>query len=94
MTPTIVLKDGKVVLVTGSPGGRTIINTVLRVVLGVTEYGLTGRAGGRYARASTISGCRIARRSRQRRRQPTARCSAALTARIEATQVTTGGRAG
>ena len=29
MTPTIVAKDGKVVLVTGSPGGRTIINTVL-----------------------------------------------------------------
>ena len=43
MTPAIVLKDGKVVLVTGSPGGRTIINTVLSVVLGVTEYGLTGR---------------------------------------------------
>jgi gamma-glutamyltranspeptidase/glutathione hydrolase len=43
MTPTMVLKEGKVVLVTGSPGGRTIINTVLGVVLGVTEYGLTGR---------------------------------------------------
>jgi len=43
MAPTMVLKDGKVVLVTGSPGGRTIINTVLSVVLGVTEYGLTGR---------------------------------------------------
>lgn len=43
MTPTIVVKDGKVALVTGSPGGRTIINTVLAVVLGVTEYGLTGR---------------------------------------------------
>ena len=28
MTPTIVSKDGKVVLITGSPGGRTIINTV------------------------------------------------------------------
>jgi gamma-glutamyltranspeptidase/glutathione hydrolase len=42
MTPTIVTKDGKVVLVTGSPGGRTIINTVLAIVLGVTEYGLTG----------------------------------------------------
>lgn len=42
MTPTIVTKDGKVVLITGSPGGRTIINTVLSVVLGVTEYGLTG----------------------------------------------------
>ena len=43
MTPVIVLKNGKVVLVTGSPGGRTIINTVFTVVLGVTEYGLTGR---------------------------------------------------
>jgi gamma-glutamyltranspeptidase/glutathione hydrolase len=43
MTPTMVAKSGKLVLVTGSPGGRTIINTVLTVVLGVTEYGLTGR---------------------------------------------------
>ncbi len=44
MTPTMVIRDGKVVLLTGSPGGRTIINTVLSIVLGVTEYGLTGRA--------------------------------------------------
>jgi gamma-glutamyltranspeptidase/glutathione hydrolase len=43
MTPTMVIKDGKVVLLTGSPGGRTIINTVLSVVLAVTEYGKTGR---------------------------------------------------
>ena len=43
MTPTMVLKDGKVLLLTGSPGGRTIINTVFTIVLGVTEYGLTGR---------------------------------------------------
>lgn len=43
MTPTMVVRDGRVVLVTGSPGGRTIINTVLTIVLGVTEYGLTGR---------------------------------------------------
>jgi gamma-glutamyltranspeptidase/glutathione hydrolase len=43
MTPTIVARDGKTVLITGSPGGRTIINTVLTVVLGVVEYGLTGR---------------------------------------------------
>jgi gamma-glutamyltranspeptidase/glutathione hydrolase len=43
MTPTIVARDGKVVLLTGSPGGRTIINTVLTIVLGVTEYGLNGR---------------------------------------------------
>ena len=43
MTPTIVTRNGKVVLLTGSPGGRTIINTVFTIVLGVTEYGLTGR---------------------------------------------------
>jgi gamma-glutamyltranspeptidase/glutathione hydrolase len=43
MTPTIVTKNGRLVLITGSPGGRTIINTVFTVVLGVTEYGLTGR---------------------------------------------------
>jgi gamma-glutamyltranspeptidase/glutathione hydrolase len=44
MTPTLVLRNGKVVLMTGSPGGRTIINTVLTVVLGIVEYGLNGRA--------------------------------------------------
>src|SRR6185503_12329757 len=33
MSPTIVLKDGKPFLVTGSPGGRTIINTVLQVIV-------------------------------------------------------------
>jgi gamma-glutamyltranspeptidase / glutathione hydrolase len=43
MTPTMVTKDGKLVLLTGSPGGRTIINTVFTIVLGVTEYGLDGR---------------------------------------------------
>jgi len=36
--PTIVEKDGRVVLVTGSPGGRTIINTVLCIVLGVVDF--------------------------------------------------------
>jgi len=39
-SPTIVLKEGKVHLVTGSPGGRTIPNTVLWVVLNVLEFGL------------------------------------------------------
>jgi gamma-glutamyltranspeptidase/glutathione hydrolase len=43
MTPAMVVKDRKLVLLTGSPGGRTIINTVFSIVLGVTEYGLTGR---------------------------------------------------
>jgi gamma-glutamyltranspeptidase/glutathione hydrolase len=43
MTPVIVTKAGKVVLITGSPGGRTIINTSLNVVLNVTAWGLNGR---------------------------------------------------
>jgi gamma-glutamyltranspeptidase/glutathione hydrolase len=43
MTPTIVSKGGKVVLITGSPGGRTIINTVFTVVLNVTEFGMNVR---------------------------------------------------
>lgn len=37
-TPTLVMRDGRVVLVTGSPGGRTIINTALCVVLNVLEF--------------------------------------------------------
>ncbi len=40
MSPTILLKDGKVFLVTGSPGGSTIITTVLRVVTGVIDHRL------------------------------------------------------
>lgn len=38
MTPTIVAKDGRPVLVIGSPGGRTIINTVFQTVLNVLSY--------------------------------------------------------
>ena len=38
MTPTIVAKDGKPYLVIGSPGGRTIINTVFQTVLNVIAY--------------------------------------------------------
>lgn len=38
MTPTIVAKDGKPVLLIGSPGGRTIINTVLQIVLNVIDH--------------------------------------------------------
>ena len=40
MTPTIVLKDGKPFLVIGSPGGPTIINTVLQVILNVVDFGM------------------------------------------------------
>ncbi|NOJ39432.1 gamma-glutamyltransferase [Bradyrhizobium australiense] len=38
MSPTIVLKDGKPVLVTGSPGGSRIISAVLQVVVDVLDY--------------------------------------------------------
>jgi gamma-glutamyltranspeptidase / glutathione hydrolase len=38
MTPTIVLWNGKPVLVLGTPGGATIINTVLQVMLNVLVY--------------------------------------------------------
>jgi gamma-glutamyltranspeptidase/glutathione hydrolase len=37
-TPVLVLKDGRPFLVTGSPGGRAIINTVLCIVLNVVEF--------------------------------------------------------
>jgi gamma-glutamyltranspeptidase / glutathione hydrolase len=38
MTPTIVVQDGKVRLVLGSPGGGTIINTVLQTILNVLVF--------------------------------------------------------
>jgi gamma-glutamyltranspeptidase/glutathione hydrolase len=38
MTPTLVTKDGRLVLVTGSPGGPTIINTVLQIVTNVIDH--------------------------------------------------------
>lgn len=37
-TPTLIYKNGKPVLITGSPGGRTILNTVLCVVVNVIDY--------------------------------------------------------
>lgn len=41
MSPTIVAKDGKPVLIIGSPGGRTIINTTLQVILNVIDHKMT-----------------------------------------------------
>lgn len=41
MSPTIIAKDGKPVLIVGSPGGRTIINTVFQSIVGVLDYKLT-----------------------------------------------------
>ena len=40
MTPTILAKDGRLFMVTGSPGGRTIINTVLQTILNVVDFGM------------------------------------------------------
>jgi gamma-glutamyltranspeptidase/glutathione hydrolase len=41
MTPTIVLKDEQVFLVVGSPGGRTIINTVFQTIVNVLFFHMT-----------------------------------------------------
>ncbi|PJA97048.1 MAG: gamma-glutamyltransferase [Ignavibacteriales bacterium CG_4_9_14_3_um_filter_34_10] len=40
MTPTILLKDGKPFLVIGSPGGSTIITTVLQIILNVVDFNM------------------------------------------------------
>ena len=40
MTPTIVVKDGKPLFAIGSPGGPTIINTVLHVIVNVIDFGM------------------------------------------------------
>ncbi len=40
MTPTIIAKDGRLVAVVGSPGGRTIINTVLQVILNQLDFNM------------------------------------------------------
>ncbi len=40
MTPTILVKDGKLFLVIGSPGGPTIINTVLQVIINVIDHNM------------------------------------------------------
>ena len=43
MTPTIVVKDQKPFLILGSPGGSTIITTVLQVLMNVVDYGMNIR---------------------------------------------------
>ena len=40
MTPTIVLKEGKPFLITGSPGGSTIITTTLQTILNVVDHNM------------------------------------------------------
>ena len=41
MTPTIVEKDGELYMTVGTPGGSTIITSVLQTILNVHEFGLT-----------------------------------------------------
>jgi gamma-glutamyltranspeptidase/glutathione hydrolase len=44
MSPTILARDGKLFMVTGTPGGRTIINTVLQTILNVVDHGMSAQA--------------------------------------------------
>jgi gamma-glutamyltranspeptidase/glutathione hydrolase len=43
MSPSIVTKNGKLFMVVGSPGGRTIINTVMEIVLNTLDFGMDVR---------------------------------------------------
>jgi gamma-glutamyltranspeptidase/glutathione hydrolase len=43
MTPTILAKDGSLAMVTGTPGSRTIINTVLLTILNVVDFGMNAQ---------------------------------------------------
>jgi gamma-glutamyltranspeptidase/glutathione hydrolase len=43
MSPTILAKDGKLFMVTGSPGGRTIINTVLETIVDAVDFGMNAQ---------------------------------------------------
>jgi gamma-glutamyltranspeptidase/glutathione hydrolase len=43
MSPSIVAKDGRLFMVTGSPGGRTIINTVLQTILNAVDHGMNAQ---------------------------------------------------
>ncbi len=44
MTPTIVTENGRLRLAAGSPGGSTIITTVLQIILNIFEYGMDAGA--------------------------------------------------
>ncbi|MCB1120902.1 MAG: gamma-glutamyltransferase [Verrucomicrobiae bacterium] len=44
MTPTIVEQEGELFMVTGTPGGRTIINTVLQTILNVIDHGMNAQS--------------------------------------------------
>ncbi len=44
MTPTILLRDGRVAMVLGTPGGSTIITTVYQAIVNTTDFGLDAQA--------------------------------------------------
>ena len=44
MAPTIVLRDGKLAMVTGSPGGSRIITIALETILNVFDFGMNAQA--------------------------------------------------
>ena len=58
MTPTIVTRDGKTELVVGTPGGPTIINSVLEVLVNVVDFGMNVQDAVD-GRAFIINGCPI-----------------------------------
>src|SRR5262249_38997287 len=43
MTPTIVLREGKLYMVVGTPGGPTIINSVLQALVNVVDFGMNAQ---------------------------------------------------
>jgi gamma-glutamyltranspeptidase/glutathione hydrolase len=43
MSPTILARDGRLFMVTGTPGGRTIINTVLETIVDVVDFGMNAQ---------------------------------------------------
>jgi gamma-glutamyltranspeptidase/glutathione hydrolase len=43
MSPTILTRDGRLFMVTGSPGGRTIINTVLETIVDAVDFGMNAQ---------------------------------------------------
>jgi gamma-glutamyltranspeptidase/glutathione hydrolase len=43
MSPTILARNGRLFMVTGSPGGRTIINTVLETIVDVVDFGMNAQ---------------------------------------------------
>ncbi len=43
MTPTILLRDGKLFMVVGAPGGSRIITAVMQVILNVVDFGMNAQ---------------------------------------------------